>query len=33
LGKIFTRSVDEDAGWVDDFELTSSQMLGFPYLS
>ncbi len=33
LGKIFTRPVDEDAGWLDDFELTSSQMLDFPYLS
>ena len=33
LNKIFTRPVDENAGWLDDFELTSSQMLDFPYLS
>jgi lysine 2,3-aminomutase len=33
LGKIFTRPVDEDAGWLDDFELTSARVLDAPYLS
>jgi lysine 2,3-aminomutase len=33
LGKMFTRPVDENAGWLDDFELTSAQVLDTPYLS
>ena len=33
LGKIFTRPVDENAGWLDDFELTSARVLDAPYLS
>jgi len=33
LGKIFTRPVDENAGWLDDLKLTSAQVLDLPYLS
>jgi lysine 2,3-aminomutase len=33
IGKIFTRPVDENAGWLDDFELTSVRVLDAPYLS
>jgi lysine 2,3-aminomutase len=33
LGKIFTRPVDKNAGWLDDFELTSARVLDAPYLS
>jgi len=33
LGKIFTRPVDKNAGWLDDFELKSARVPYMPYLS
>jgi hypothetical protein len=33
LGRMFTRPIDEKVGWLDDFELTSAQVVDTPYLS